>query len=124
MNPLLKLPILKRKCVYCGDNYQPIKHDQKCCCKDCRDNYQRLGRKGKTTSYTINRVSEQRTRIMTDEEQAQIDKEVFIRTAVHFDTPRTYKPGDPEWNNIVATITPIENIPKERFHYHRTIKPF
>ena len=58
---------------------------------------------------------------MTDAEQREIDKAVFIKTAVTYES-KCYKPGDPEWDELVKTITPIDRIPKHRYNESDRIK--
>ena len=48
---------------------------------------------------------------MTDAEQREIDKAVFIKTALTYES-KCYKPGDTEWDELVKTITPLDRIPK------------
>lgn len=126
MRPIFKVKPVKavNTCIMCGEEYEKIRQDQQCCSKECRIKLQTKKKQNKYGHGTLNRIRREKPCYITDEEQAQIDKEVFIKTAVHFEPPRTYKPGDPEWDTVVSTLTPLNKIPEKRFHYHRTYRPF
>ena len=54
-----------------------------------------------------------KTVLITDAEQKKIDQACFIKTALTYES-KCYKPGDPEWDAIVKTITPLPKYYKEK----------
>ena len=108
-------------CVICGKEFEAMHSRMRYCTPSCR--YKAQWRQRKTDKAAVNKSAnikptkyspKPKPVFITDEEQRAIDKALFIKTAVHFDS-KCYKPGDPEWEKLCQSITPLDKIPKHRY---------
>lgn len=109
-------------CQNCGKEFTPMHGRMKFCSKHCRHATQWRVRQA-AMQKTANIKPEpyqrkQREVFITDEEQRKLDHEVFIKSALHYET-KIYKPGTPEFDAVAKTVTPIDRVPKYRHHEHR-----
>lgn len=108
-------------CEYCGKQYEQIHMKMKYCSSKCRHATQwrsRQAEANKSANIKPEKYSrKERQVIITDAEQREIDKAVFIKTAVTYEQPKVYRPGDPEFEQIARTVTPIEKIPTKKIIY-------
>lgn len=113
---------IKLLCAQCGKEFKPICSANCYCSNACR----KLAREAQYREHTksigyhhkTKYNSKKREVLVTDAEQRKIDNDLFVKSAMNYESKR-YKPGDPEWEKIVKTITPLDRIPKERYHFHR-----
>ena len=106
-------------CEYCEKDFEQLHGAQRFCSPHCRNkstwrarqSEDQLSANIKPEKYT----RKERAVIITDAEQREIDKAVFIKTAVTYEQPNVYRPGDPEFEQIARTVTPIEKIPTKKF---------
>lgn len=107
-------------CEYCGDRYDAFRASQRFCGSKCRKNNQKNGQT-KSLRYRDGITKYQpkpKPVLITNTEQKKIDQEVFLKTALTYES-RCYKPGYPEFDKIASTVTKLDKIPKERYHFHR-----
>lgn len=108
-------------CEYCEKDYEQLHGAQRFCSPHCRYacNWQsKKAAENESANIKPEKyVRKERQVIMTDAEQREIDKAVFIKTAVTYEQPKVYRPGDPEFEEIARTITPIEKIPTKKISY-------
>ncbi len=109
------------ECQNCGKEFTPMHGRMKFCSKRCRHATQWRARQAEAQKSANIKpekyLRKERQVIITDAEQREIDKEVFIKTAVTYEQPETYRPGDPEFEQIARTVTPIEKIPTQKIIY-------
>lgn len=103
-------------CQICGSEFTKKVHNQKYCSHDCINKAKRP-RKSKLRPEKV-------SGIITNEEQKKIDQSIFEKTAVKFEPPKIYRPGDKDFATIAKSVTPINKIPKERFHFHKFERNF
>lgn len=112
-------------CQHCEKEFEPMHGRMKFCSHHCRYasrwEAQRIAKAAENKSANIKPTKwegRDKTTFITDAEQRRPDKEIFLKTAVRLES-RCYKPGDPEWDALVKSVTPIEKVPAKRHHYHR-----
>lgn len=106
-------------CEYCEKDYEQLHGAQRFCSPHCRNKSTWRARQAedqlsaniKPEKYQVKK----RPVLVTDAEQREIDKAVFIKTAVTYEQPKVYRPGDPEFEQIARDVTPIEQIPTKKF---------
>lgn len=107
-------------CSHCGKEYDALRKNQRFCGDKCR---KRNNKPGNTKSLRYSDNVEKWTPrpqpvLITDAEQKKIDHEVFAKSYVKLEY-RLIQPGHPDFDKIAATLTPLDKIPKERYHFHR-----
>lgn len=109
-------------CEICGREFEALHSRMKYCTPACRYKAQWQNRKeskaqDSKSPYIRPEKYKPKARVIliTDEEQRKIDHKCFLKTAVHFES-KHYKPGDPEWEKICSTITPLDKIPRTRYN--------
>lgn len=110
-------------CVNCGKEFEPMHGRMRFCNKTCRHATQwrqRQAEAQKSANIKPKKYQRKERKILvTDAEQKRIDQDIFEKTAVTFEQPKIYRPGDPEFDKIAATVTHIKDIPKNHSHYHK-----
>jgi len=112
-------------CAICGKKFKPYSSNQCHCSIDCRQKARQAQYRSMTSTslghHKKTKWAGKKEALMTDAEQREIDKAVFIKTALTYES-KCYKPGDPEWDELVKTITPLDRIPKHRYNESDRIK--
>lgn len=108
-------------CEHCGKEFKRLHNAQRFCSPHCRNkstwrarqSEDQLSANIKPEKYQVKK----RPVLVTDAEQKKIDQEVFLKSAVTFEPAKVYRPGDPEFEQIARTVTPIEKIPTKKIIY-------
>lgn len=107
------------QCAICGKEFKPLSSSSCYCGAVCRKKARDAQyRKMNTTSLGHHKKDKWKGKkqvLITDAEQRKIDHDCFMKTAMTYES-KCYKPGDPEWEKLCASITPLDRIPKCRYN--------
>lgn len=106
-------------CAICGKEFKPLSSNNCYCSMACRKKARDAQYRSMTSTslghHKKDKWKSKKTVLITDAEQKKIDQACFIKTALTYES-KCYKPGDPGFDEIVKTITPLDRIPKHRYN--------
>lgn len=104
-----------RKCKWCDDTFTQKQYSQKYCSIACQkesNKFDQLKRQKEQYAALKHEKAEAkvRNRIMTDEEQAEINRKLNEKFYDNRTEVKSIRPGDPEFDAVAKSITPLDKI--------------
>ncbi len=109
-------PLDPRQCEVCGNTYQPTYHTCKTCGHLCsvklsqrRNHESREARREESHAATESKRKAAHKSVVTAAQQAALNKAVDSKYAIQLET-RVLRPGDPDFDRIAGSVTPLHKI--------------